>query len=95
MCIFILVSHQSTRVVRNSSRKVTFVSIYPTVVVIVGAAVLRQAFTEVQLPGIVLSYMLALKSVYAFIITLAGTTTMIGAFSSWKSIKGKVVMGVA
>jgi hypothetical protein len=95
MCIFILVSHQSTRVVRNSSRKVTFISIYPTVVVVVGAAGLRQASTEAQLPGIVLFYMLAMKSVYAFIFALAGTATMIGAFSSWKSIKGKVVMGVA
>jgi hypothetical protein len=95
MCIFILLSHQSTRVVRNSSRKVTFVSIYPTVVFVVGATGLRQAFTEAQFPGIVLSYMLALKSVYAFPIALAGTATMIGAFSSWKSIKGKVVMGVA
>jgi hypothetical protein len=39
--------------------------------------------------------MTALKSVYAFTIALGGTATVIGAFSSWKSIKGKVVMGAA
>jgi ABC-type proline/glycine betaine transport system permease subunit len=60
--------------------------------VAVGATSLRQAFTECQLPGIILSYMTALKSVYAFTIGLAGVATAIGAFSSWKSIKGKVVM---
>lgn len=56
---------------------------------------MRQAFMETELPGIVLSYMLALKSVYAFSIALTGTATIIGTFSSWKSIKGKAVMGVA
>lgn len=67
----------------------------PTVVVAVGATGLRQAFTEDQLPGIILSYMTALKSVYAFTIGLAGVTTTIGASSSWKSIKGKVAVGAA
>lgn len=67
----------------------------PTIVVAVGATGLRQAFTEMELPGIVLSYMLALKFVYAFTNALAGTAAIIGAFSSWKSIKGKVVTGVA
>jgi MFS transporter, DHA2 family, glioxin efflux transporter len=61
----------------------------PTVVAAVGATGLRQAFTETELPGIVLSCMLVLKSVYAFTVALAGTATIIGAFSSWKSIKGK------
>lgn len=67
----------------------------PAVVVAVGATGLRQAFTESQLPGIILSYMTALKSVYAFTVGLAGLATVIGAFSSWKSIKGKVAMGAA
>jgi MFS transporter, DHA2 family, glioxin efflux transporter len=61
----------------------------PTVVVAVGATGLRQAFTESQLPGIILSYMTALKSVYAFTIGLVGLATLIGAFSC------KVVMGAA
>jgi hypothetical protein len=66
-----------------------------TVVIGVGATGLHQAFTDAELPGILLSYMTALKSVYAFTIALGGTATVIGAFSSWKSIKGKVVMGAA
>jgi MFS transporter, DHA2 family, glioxin efflux transporter len=49
----------------------------PTLVVAVGATGLRQAFTEAELPGIVLSYRTALKSAYAFTIALAGTATII------------------
>ena len=67
----------------------------PTAVVAVGATGLRQTFTESQLPGVILSYMTALKSVYAFTIGLVGLATVIGAFSSWESIKGKVVMDAA
>jgi hypothetical protein len=66
----------------------------PSVVAAVGATGLRQAFTDAELPGILLSYVTALKSVFAFTIALAGTATVIGAFSSWKSIKVRV-MGVA
>ena len=67
----------------------------PTVVVLVRATGLRQTFTETELPGIILSYMLALKFVYAFTIALAGTVTIISKFSSLESVEGGVVMGVA
>jgi len=67
----------------------------PAVVIAVGATGLRQDFTETEFPGIVLPYMLALKFVYAFPIALAGTPTIIGTISSWKSINGSVVISIA
>jgi hypothetical protein len=64
-------------------------------VVAVGTTGLRQAFDEAQLPGITAAYMGALKITYGIAIASTGITTIIAVFSSWTSIKGKVVMGAA
>jgi hypothetical protein len=68
-------------------------TIDPLHVITVGATGLRQAFTESELPGIVLSYMGALRITYCLAIASTGLATLIAVFSSWKSIKGKVNMG--
>lgn len=67
----------------------------PLQVVAVGATGLRQAFDESQLPAITAAYMGALKVTYSIAIASTGIATMAALFSSWKSIKGKVVVGAA
>ncbi|EPE25582.1 MFS general substrate transporter [Glarea lozoyensis ATCC 20868] len=70
-------------------------SIDPLRVILAGATGLRDAFTEEQLPGLLVSYMAALKVTYAIAIATSGGAVLIAFFSPWRSIKGKVSMGVA
>jgi len=67
--------------------------ISPDLVVRVGAAGLRQAFTEAQIPGILVSYMAALRVAYAIAIATSGAAALVALFAPWKSIKGKLSMG--
>jgi hypothetical protein len=67
--------------------------INPQSVINVGATGLRGAFTAAELPAILLSYMAALKVTYGIAIAAAGIATLVGAFSSWKNIKGKTAVG--
>lgn len=62
-------------------------------VVAVGATGLRDAFTEAQLPGILVSYMAALRVAYTISIATGGAAALVALFSPWTSIKGKIVMG--
>ncbi|KAE9378745.1 putative HC-toxin efflux carrier [Stipitochalara longipes BDJ] len=65
----------------------------PALVVAAGATGLRKAFSEVQLPGILLSYMAALRVAYAISIATGGAAALFALFAPWTSIKGKVKMG--
>jgi hypothetical protein len=67
----------------------------PALVVAAGATGLRQAFTEAQIPGILISYMAALRVAYAIAIATSGAATLVALLAPWKSIKGKVSMGAA
>lgn len=67
----------------------------PAQVVAVGATGLRAAFTEFQLPGILVSYMAALRVAYAISIATGGAAALVALFAPWTSIKGKVSPGAA
>jgi hypothetical protein len=67
----------------------------PAHVVAVGATGLRGAFTEAQLPGLLISYMAALRVAYAISIATGGAAALVALFAPWTSIKGKVSMGAA
>lgn len=67
----------------------------PAKVVAAGATGLRDAFTEAQLPGILVSYMAALRVAYAISIAAGGLAVVAGLFAPWTSIKGKVSTSVA
>jgi hypothetical protein len=76
-----------------SQIKVNSPGINPALVVAAGATGLRQAFSEAQLPGILLSYMAALRVAYAISIAAGGIAALAALFAPWTSIKGKVKMG--
>jgi hypothetical protein len=69
--------------------------INPALVVAAGATGLRDAFTEAQLPGILVSYMAALRVAYAISVATGGAAALVALFAPWISIKGKVSMGAA
>jgi hypothetical protein len=69
--------------------------INPADVLEVGATGLRDAFTEAQLPGIIVSYMAAVRVAYAISIATGGAAAIVALFSPWTSIKGKISMGGA
>jgi len=58
-----------------------------------GATGLRQAFSDAELPGTLLSYMAALRVAYAIAIATGGAAALAALFAPWTSIKGKVKMG--
>jgi hypothetical protein len=70
-------------------------NIEPGLVIAAGATGLRDAFTGDQLPGLLVSYMAALRVAYAIAIATSGAAAIIGLFAPWTSIKGKVSMGAA
>jgi MFS transporter, DHA2 family, glioxin efflux transporter len=55
----------------------------PMAVVAAGATGLRDTFTVYQLPGILVSYMGALRVTYGVAITSAGLATIVAAFTRW------------
>jgi len=65
----------------------------PAIVLAAGATGLRDTFTEAQLPGLLVSYMAALRVAYTISIGTGGAATVVALFSPWTSIKGKVTMG--
>jgi hypothetical protein len=67
----------------------------PMRVIVAGATGLRDAFTEEQLPDLLVSYMAALRVTYAMAIATSGCALLIALFAPWKSIKGKVTIGAA
>jgi MFS transporter, DHA2 family, glioxin efflux transporter len=78
-----------------SQIKLNSPGINPALVVAAGATGLRNAFTESQLPGLLVSYMAALRVAYAISIATGGAAALVALFAPWTSIKGKVKMGVA
>ena len=54
---------------------------------------MRDAFTSDQLPGILVSYMTALRVAFAISIATGGAAAVVALGAPWTSIKGKVVMG--
>jgi MFS transporter, DHA2 family, glioxin efflux transporter len=69
--------------------------INPALVVAAGATGLRDTFTESQLPGLLISYMAALRVAYAISIAAGGAAAVVAPFAPWTSIKGKVKMGAS
>lgn len=69
--------------------------IQPAVVLAAGATGLREAFTEAQLPGVLLSYMTALRVAYAISIATSGAAALVALYAPWSNIKGKVSKGTA
>ncbi len=69
--------------------------INPALVVAAEATGLRDTFMDAQLPGILLSYMAALRVAYAISIASGGAAALVALFSPWTSIKGKISMGPA
>jgi hypothetical protein len=67
----------------------------PMKVIAAGATGLRDTFTAEQLPGMLVSYMAALRVTYAMAIATSGCATIIALFAPWKTIKGKVTVGAA
>jgi len=67
--------------------------INPALVLAAGATGLRDAFTEAQLPSLLVSYMAALRVAYAIAISTGGAAALVAMVSPWTSIKGKVKMG--
>jgi hypothetical protein len=67
----------------------------PALVVAAGATGLRDNFTAAQLPGILVSYMSALRVAYAISIAAGGAAALVALFTPWTSIKGKVSVGAA
>jgi hypothetical protein len=78
-----------------SQIKLNSPGINPALVVAAGATGLRNAFTESQLPGLLVSYMAALRVAYAISIATGGAAALVALFAPWTSIKGKVKIGVA
>lgn len=58
-----------------------------------GATGLRDVFTADELPGIVDSYMGALKVAYIIAITTGGAAFVVSLAGRWVSIKDKAVVG--
>jgi MFS transporter, DHA2 family, glioxin efflux transporter len=69
--------------------------INPALVVAAGATGLRDAFTEAQLPKILLSYMAALRVAYSISIATGGAAALVALLAPWRSIKGRVSMAAA
>ena len=67
----------------------------PALVIAAGATGLHDAFTEAQLPGLLLSYMAALRVAYAVSIATSGAAAFVALLAPWTSIKGKVSLGAA
>ncbi|KAE8448022.1 hypothetical protein EG329_009945 [Mollisiaceae sp. DMI_Dod_QoI] len=78
-----------------SQLQVNSPDINPALVIAAGATGLRDAFTEMQLPGLLISYMAALRVAYAISIATGGAAALVGLFAPWTSIKGKASMGAA
>lgn len=67
----------------------------PSLVIAAGATGLRETFTEAQLPGLLISYVSALRLAYTISIAAGGAAALVGLLAPWTSIKGKVSMGAA
>jgi hypothetical protein len=67
--------------------------INPAVVVATGATGLRDAFTEAQLPALLVSYIAALRVAYIISIATGCAAALVALFAPWTSIKGKVSVG--
>jgi MFS transporter, DHA2 family, glioxin efflux transporter len=78
-----------------SQLRVNSPGINPALVIAAGATGLRDAFTEAQLPGLLVSYMAALRVAYAISIATSGAAALVAILAPWTSIKGKVSMGAA
>ncbi|KAH0848459.1 GliA [Fonsecaea pedrosoi] len=64
----------------------TLPDIDPASVLTIGATQIRHAFTPTQVPAVIDAYMTGLKAVFAITIAAYGTSTIVGAFGSWKKI---------
>jgi hypothetical protein len=78
-----------------SQLRVNSPDINPARVIAAGATGLRDAFAEVQLPGILVSYMAALRVAYTISIATAGAAALVAFFAPWTSVKDKASVGAA
>lgn len=69
--------------------------INPMLVLGTGATQIRQVFTSTQVPIIIDSYMVGLRSVFGITIAAFGISTIIGSFGSWKRLHKEALKDVA
>jgi hypothetical protein len=62
--------------------------INPVAVLGIGATQIRQAFTREQVPLVIESYVVGLKSVWAICIAAFAIAAIVGATGSWKKLHG-------
>ena len=70
--------------------KVNVPEIDPKIVIGLGATQFRNSLPAAAIPGVVLSYMQSLHTVFILAITLAGVATLVSLIAKWEKIKIRI-----
>jgi hypothetical protein len=70
--------------------KVNVPEIDPKIVIGLGATQFRNLLPAAAIPGVVLSYMQSLHTVFILVTTLAGVATLVSLIARWEKIKIRI-----
>ena len=70
--------------------KVNVAELDPEMVIGLGATQFRNTLPAAAVPGVVLSYMQSLRTVFILATTLAGMATLVGLIARWEKIKARI-----
>jgi MFS transporter, DHA2 family, glioxin efflux transporter len=70
--------------------KVNVPEIDPKIVIGLGATQFRNSLPAAAIPGVVLSYMQSLHTVFILATTLAGVATLVSLIARWEKIKIRI-----